>query len=117
MLVLSRKSDESIFIGENIEVVILEVRGTVARIGIKAPREVPVVRSEVSRRGVATDFQRVSEESYVDVPVRSPNLETEQRNSQILHNFCERRKSWRMANIESSKSVAEVTSTNVLSFG
>ncbi len=47
MLVLSRKTNESISIGDKIEVKILEVRGDVVKLGITAPRDVPVHRSEV----------------------------------------------------------------------
>jgi carbon storage regulator len=47
MLVLSRKINERVIIGENVEVEILEIRGNVVRIGIKAPREVHVVRQEL----------------------------------------------------------------------
>lgn len=47
MLVLSRKRGESILIGENVEVVIAEVRGNKVRIGINAPKSVPVYRKEV----------------------------------------------------------------------
>jgi carbon storage regulator len=47
MLVLSRKSEESIVIDERIVVTVLEVRGDQVRLGIKAPREIPVVRDEL----------------------------------------------------------------------
>ncbi len=47
MLVLSRKKDESIVIGNNIRVVIVDIRGDKVRLGIEAPRDVPVHRSEV----------------------------------------------------------------------
>ena len=47
MLVLSRKADESVVIGEDIVITVLEVRGDVVRLGIAAPREVKVHRSEV----------------------------------------------------------------------
>jgi carbon storage regulator len=47
MLVLTRKSNQSIMIGDNIEVSVLAIVGEKVRIGIQAPREVPVFRKEV----------------------------------------------------------------------
>lgn len=47
MLVLTRKLNQSIVIGDEIEVVVLEVRGEQVRIGIKAPKNVAVHRKEV----------------------------------------------------------------------
>ena len=47
MLALSRKKNEAIVINNNIEVAILEVKGDQVKIGITAPREVPVYRKEV----------------------------------------------------------------------
>lgn len=47
MLVLSRKKNEIITIGENIRVMIIEVHGDRVRIGIDAPKDVPVHRKEV----------------------------------------------------------------------
>jgi carbon storage regulator len=47
MLVLSRKKNESIIIGDNIEIVVVDVKGEQVKIGIKAPREVTVHRAEV----------------------------------------------------------------------
>jgi carbon storage regulator len=47
MLVLSRKRDERIVIGENIVITVVEVRGDKVRLGIDAPSEVPVHRQEV----------------------------------------------------------------------
>ena len=47
MLVLSRKRDERIVIGENIVITIVDVRGDKVRLGIEAPAEVPVHRQEV----------------------------------------------------------------------
>lgn len=49
MLVLSRRVGESIVIGENITVTVLEVRGDVVRVGVDAPRSVSVHREEVLR--------------------------------------------------------------------
>ncbi len=47
MLVLSRRKDESIMIGEDIEIKILDVRGNTVRLGIVAPRVISVHRKEV----------------------------------------------------------------------
>jgi carbon storage regulator len=47
MLVLSRQRDESIVIGDNVIVTIVDVRGDKVRLGIEAPREVSVHRREV----------------------------------------------------------------------
>ena len=47
MLVLTRKSNQSIMIGDDIEVSVLAVMGEKVRIGISAPRTVPVFRKEV----------------------------------------------------------------------
>ena len=47
MLVLSRHVDESLIIGNDIEIVVVEIRGDRVRLGVNAPREVPVHRREV----------------------------------------------------------------------
>jgi carbon storage regulator len=47
MLVLTRKSNQSIMIGDEIEVSVLAIMGEKVRIGIQAPRSVPVFRKEV----------------------------------------------------------------------
>ena len=47
MLVLTRKKDEAIVIDEQIKITIVEIRGDKVRIGIEAPKEMPVHRSEV----------------------------------------------------------------------
>lgn len=50
MLVLTRSSGESIMIGDKIEVIFLGVKGTEMKIGIRAPRNIPVHRLEVFNR-------------------------------------------------------------------
>jgi carbon storage regulator len=47
MLVLSRHRDESIMIGDNVVVTIVDIRGDKVRLGINAPNEIPVHRQEV----------------------------------------------------------------------
>ena len=61
MLALSRKTNESIIIGNEIEITILEIKGDQVKVGIKAPKSVPVYREEVykmiqdSNKEAATD--------------------------------------------------------------
>jgi carbon storage regulator len=62
MLVLSRKRDERIVIGDNIVITVVEVRGDKVRLGIEAPSEVPVHRQEV------LDAMRRAPESQVKSP-------------------------------------------------
>lgn len=47
MLVLTRKSNQSIMIGDDVEVSVLSVMGEKVRIGIQAPQEIPVFRKEI----------------------------------------------------------------------
>ena len=47
MLVLSRKKNESIIINDDIKIVVVEIRGDKVRLGIEAPKDVPVHRQEI----------------------------------------------------------------------
>lgn len=47
MLVLSRQRDESIMIGDDVQITIVDIRGDKVRLGIVAPNEIPVHRKEV----------------------------------------------------------------------
>ena len=47
MLALSRKKNEALVINNNVEITILEIKGEQVKLGITAPREVPVYRKEV----------------------------------------------------------------------
>src|SRR5690606_3434060 len=49
MLVLTRKRDESIMIGDDIKIIVVDVRGDQVKLGIDAPRHIPVHRQEVYR--------------------------------------------------------------------
>jgi carbon storage regulator len=60
MLVLTRKSNQSIMIGDDIEVSVLAIMGEKVRIGIQAPRDIPVFRKEV--------YIEIQEEGAADEP-------------------------------------------------
>lgn len=67
MLVLSRKKDESIVINNDITIVVVEIRGDKVRLGVEAPKEVPVHRREV--------FEAIARGESVDLPVGSAPAE------------------------------------------
>ena len=72
MLVLSRKKDESIVINNDITIVVVEIRGDKVRLGVEAPKEVPVHRREVFEaivRGDSVDPTPVTASN--DVPAES----------------------------------------------
>ena len=72
MLVLSRKKNECIVIDDNIVITVVEVRGDKVRLGIQAPREVPVHRSEVYE-AIQTDLTSSTDVTVsTDVPEQQP---------------------------------------------
>jgi carbon storage regulator len=72
MLVLTRKGNQSIMIGDDIEVTVLAIMGEKVRIGIDAPRSVPVFRKEVyleiqaGRDGTTDGEENGEEDGEVD---------------------------------------------------
>ena len=62
MLVLSRQRAESIFIGDNIKITVVDIRGDKVRLGIEAPTEIPVHRQEVYE-AIQRENQRKAEEA------------------------------------------------------
>jgi carbon storage regulator len=62
MLVLSRKKNESIRINDNIELMVVEIRGDKVRLGINAPKEIPVHREEVYQ-AIQREMKVADEES------------------------------------------------------
>jgi carbon storage regulator len=72
MLVLSRKKDERIVINNDITIVVVEIRGDKVRLGVEAPKEVPVHRREVYdaiARGEPVDL--IAEQHSADTPAES----------------------------------------------
>ncbi len=63
MLALSRKKGEALFINNNIEVTVLEVKGDQVKLGIKAPKEVPIYRSEVYEQIQAANKEALTEQT------------------------------------------------------
>ncbi len=61
MLVLTRKTKQQIHIGSNITITILHVKGQAVRVGIEAPRDVSVLRSEVAERSAEQHDRSVAE--------------------------------------------------------
>jgi carbon storage regulator len=77
MLVLTRKSNQSIMIGDEIEVSVLAIMGEKVRIGIEAPRSIPVFRKEVYleiRQGESADEARAEVDQALE-KLKSPPAE------------------------------------------
>jgi carbon storage regulator len=68
MLVLSRKKNESIVVNDTIVITVVEIRGDKVRLGIEAPREVPIHRSEVHAAIVAQAGTQVPAEPSCSTP-------------------------------------------------
>ena len=66
MLVLTRKPDQSIMVGNDIEITVLEVRGEQVRLGIRAPRSITVHRKEV--------FEQIKQENQNAVAAPKDSL-------------------------------------------
>jgi len=66
MLVLTRKVHQSIIVGDDIEIVVLDVRGEQVRLGIKAPKDVVVHRKEV--------YEQIQEENCRSAGVNPEDL-------------------------------------------
>lgn len=66
MLALSRKQGESIMIGNNIEITVLEVKGEQIKLGISAPKNIPVYRKELY-----TQIQEANRETVSSLDMES----------------------------------------------
>jgi carbon storage regulator len=89
MLVLSRQRDETIMIGDDVEITVVDIRGDKVRLGITAPRHIQVHRKEVyeaikrenqqasklSPRDVAPAVERDAEKNRSERPFREPSGE------------------------------------------
>ncbi len=66
MLVLSRRKDETIMIGDNIEISIVDIKGDTVRIGINAPRNVSVHRKEIYEAIKAENIEHMKKQTIPD---------------------------------------------------
>lgn len=73
MLVLSRKSNQSIVIGANIKIQVLKISGNTVRIGIEAPNDVKILRGELAPYGIDTETPN----SDTRAPMEPENLTIE----------------------------------------
>lgn len=76
MLVLTRKLDQQIQIGEGITVTVLEVKGNTVKLGIAAPKEVRVLRAELKPKTDADDLRKTSP---IDTTARLVRVTDEER--------------------------------------
>ena len=66
MLALSRKKDEAVIINDDIEITIIEIKGDQVKIGISAPKSVPIYRKEVYMR-----IQNANKEAVQSVDIKN----------------------------------------------
>ena len=74
MLILSRKAGESLVIGDDVVVTVLDVRGGQIRIGIQAPEDIPVYREEI--------YKRIAAEKGTESPVPQIRIKPARRAAQ-----------------------------------
>lgn len=72
MLVLARKVGQSIVVNDNVEILIIEVRGEQVRLGIEAPRSIPVHRKELLEQIRAANLKAATAE--VDIEIATQTL-------------------------------------------
>ncbi|MCP3997440.1 MAG: carbon storage regulator CsrA [bacterium] len=73
MLVLTRRPGESIVIGENIVITVIEIKGGQVRIGIDAPREVDVYREEIYEQVKQENLSAIANVDAIRNAVQDPN--------------------------------------------
>ncbi len=81
MLVLSRQRDETIMIGDQIEITVVDIRGDKVRLGITAPKEIQVHRKEVYDAIKRENAEAASADLGSDLNVANRNLRMRQRGS------------------------------------
>ena len=75
MLVLSRQRDQKIMIGDDIEIIVVDIRGDKVRLGITAPKRIPVHRKEV--------YEAIQHENQAATGMRPTDLPTSPNQDRI----------------------------------
>gem|GEM_PF-5177256 len=88
MLVLSRQRDESIMIGDEVEITIVDVRGDKVRLGITYPKRIPVHRREIYDAIQREKAQQVQGDAQVHVEGAPREAGLEERNKGGYFNCC-----------------------------
>lgn len=76
MLVLTRKRDQVISIGDGIEITVLEIKGDQVKLGVSAPREIPVFRKELFQE-IIMENRAAIEKTTIDLKIVSGLLKKE----------------------------------------
>ena len=79
MLVLSRQKDQTIMIGDNIEITVVDIRGDKVRLGISAPAHIPVHRKEVYE-AIQRENKQAANVTLEDITRTDKNASTDGKN-------------------------------------
>ena len=84
MLVLSRKQDQEVLIGDQIRITVLKTRGNTVRLGIEAPRDIKVVRGELEAESKSNDDHEANEAEFTIVFGSDDEADPERGNAQCV---------------------------------